>query len=399
MKNHRRKKLHSPIFLLLALLLSGCGSGAGKDGKPDKAAEADPSIPVEVATATRQSVTASFTGTAGLEPENQAQVVAKASGVLLQLLVEEGDRVRAGQLLARLDDERQRLELARAEADLKRLENERRRSDDLFARKLVSGEAHDRARFDLETQKAVADLARLDLEYTRVVAPIDGVISERMVKVGNLIQLQQVLFRIDDFDPLLAVLNVPERELATIHPGQPVRMQVDALPGQAFSGTVARVSPVVEAGTGTFRATAEFRDPAGRLKSGMFGRVSVIYDQRKDALVVPREALLEADGTAAVYVLDRNPPAPESKTADDKDKRADGWFARWFGKSPSDQPKKVEKPAPAWYARRVEVKLGYLSGGDAEILEGLKDGDRVVTVGKNALRDGVRLQVVGEDRP
>jgi len=369
------------MFLLASLLLSGCGAGTGKDGKADQAGEADPSIPVEVATATRQTVTASFTGTAGLEPENQAQVVAKASGVLLKLLVEEGDRVRAGQLLARLDDERQRLELARAEADLKRLENERKRSDDLYARKLVSGEAHDRARFDLDTQKAIADLARLDLDYTRVVAPIDGVISERMVKAGNLIQLQQVLFRIDDFDPLLAVLNVPERELSTIHPGQPVRMQVDALPGQEFSGSVARVSPVVEAGTGTFRATAEFRDPAARLKSGMFGRVSVIYDQREDALVVPREALLEADGTAAVYLLDRNPPKPDAKAGAEKAKVADGWFARWFGKTKSDRPKTVEKPTPAWYARRVEVKLGYLSGGDAEILAGVMDGDRVGTVG------------------
>lgn len=386
-------------LLLASLWLGGCSVDAGKGGAGDQGNDGDLSIPVEVAVATRQSVTASFTGTAGLTPENQAEVVAKASGILLQLLVEEGDQVRAGQLLARLDGERQRLELARAEADLKRLENERKRSDDLYARKLVSGEAHDRARFDLDTQKAVADLARLDLDYTRVVAPIDGVISARMVKAGNLIQLQQVLFRIDDFDPLLAVLNVPERELATIRPGQVAQMQVDALPGQTFGGKVARVSPVVEAGTGTFRATVEFRDPSGRLKSGMFGRVAVIYDQRADALVVPREALLEADGTTAVYLLDRDPPKVDAKTAVKNDQAKKTWFARWFGRDKVDPGKTAEKPSPAWYARRVEVKLGYLSGGDAEILEGLKDGDRVVTVGKNALRDGVRLQVVGGDQP
>ena len=403
MKNHMDSRYFSSAFLFAILLLGGCGAKGDKGQADDPAADADPAIPVEVASATRKTVTASFTGTAGLEPENQAQVVAKASGVLLELLVEEGDRVRAGQLLARLDDERPRLELARAEADLKRLENELRRSDDLYARKLVSGEAHDRARFDLDTQKAVAELARLDLAYTRVLAPIDGVISERMVKTGNLIQLQQVLFRIDDFDPLLAVLNVPERELSTIHPGQPARMQVDALPGQEFTGTVARVSPVVEAGTGTFRATTEFRDPAGRLKSGMFGRVSVIYDRREQALVVPREALLEADGVAAVYLVDRNPPKPDPQAPEKDPAKAErGWFARWFGnqaKGKTGADNADKKPAESWYARRVEVKLGYLSGGDAEILEGLQVGDRVVTVGKNALQDGVRMQVVGEGQP
>ena len=171
-------------------------------------------------------------------------------------------------------------------------------------------EAQEKARFDLETQKAAYDIARLELDYTRIVAPIGGVISVRMVKEGNLIQINQSLFRIDDFDPLLAVLNVPERELTTMRPGQTVSMHVDALPGVQFEGAVARVSPVVDAETGTFRVTTEFRDATQRLKSGMFGRVDVVYDQRADALVVPREALIEGDAEAAVFVLE---PAPAEK--------------------------------------------------------------------------------------
>ncbi len=401
MKKLTSIRLRTCVPLGLMLILLGCGRPDNSSGSSSNGREGEvPATPVEVATALRKPIAASYSGTAALEPENQAQVVAKASGVLLELLVEEGDLVKAGQLLARLDPEKPRLELTRAEANLKRLENEHRRASDLYARKLISSEAHDRARFDLETQKAAFDLVRLDLEYTRIVAPISGVISERMVKAGNLIQLQQVLFRIDDFEPLLAVLNVPERELATIRAGLPVSMHVDAMPGRSFEGKVARVSPVVEAGTGTFRATTEFSDPTNMLKSGMFGRVSVVYDQREDALVIPREALLESETEAAVYLLDREPPAAESsdKPADKPEEK--GWFARMFaGKKKAESPAEQRKPGEDWYARRVAVKLGYLSGADAEILEGLKEGDQVVTIGKNALREGALLQIVGAHQP
>ena len=397
MKNHKDTIKRYGLVVALGLSLAGCGPKSGKEGGDQAKEVGEATIPVEAAVATRKPITASYSGTAALEPENQAQVVAKATGVLLDLLVEEGDQVSAGQLLARLDPEKPQLELARAEANLKRLENEFRRSSDLFARKLVSSEANDRARFDLETQKAAFDLARLEVDYTRIVAPIGGVISERMVKVGNLIQLQQILFRIDDFDPLLAVLNVPERELSTIKAGLPVSMHVDAMPAQAFVGVVARVSPVVEAGTGTFRVTTEFRDEKKLLKSGMFGRVNVVHDQRDNALVIPREALLEADSESAVFVLDKNPPPVDPKDANDKkdEDESKGLFARWFGGKKEEDKKPENNDAPLWYAKRVVVKLGYLTGTDAEIIDGLKEGDQVVTLGKNALRDGARLQIVG----
>jgi membrane fusion protein (multidrug efflux system) len=348
--------------------------------------------PVEAATAVRKAIVASYSGTAALEPENQALVVAKASGVLLRLLVEEGDLVKPGTLLAQLDPEKPRLELARADANLKRLENDYRRSSDLFERKLISAEAHERARFDLETQKAVTDIARLELDYTRIVAPIGGVISARMVKEGNLIQINQSLFRIDDFDPLLAVLNVPERELMTMQPKLDVAMHVDALPGEQFAGVVARVSPVVDAQTGTFRVTTEFRDDTHRLKSGMFGRVDIVYDQRADALVVPRDALLEGDSEAAVFVLE---PAPPETAETSKEGEKKGFFEGLFGGKPAAEKKpKDSKPVAVFLAKRREVKLGYMSGVDAEVTDGLKDGDRVVTVGKSALRDGGKVQIV-----
>ncbi len=352
------KKGHGRVarWLLASLVLglaacdrpAGDGGATGEDGQSVEEAR----IPVETATVGRAPVQSSYAGTATLEPERAAEVVAKTSGVLLRLEVEEGDVVREGQVLARLDPERPRLELARADANLKRLENEYKRAQELFASKLISSEAHDRARFDLETQRAATDLARLELSYTDIVAPIDGVISQRLVKEGNFIQLQSPLFRIDDFDPLLAVLNVPERELGTMRPGLPVAMQVDAIPGAAFQGKVARVSPVVDAATGTFRVTAEFRDETLRLKSGMFGRLAVVYDEREGVLVMPREAVVGGDEDPGAFVI------------------VDG------------------------KAVRRTLRLGARAGRLIEVIDGLSEGEQVVTVGASALRDGVAVDVL-----
>jgi len=210
----------------------------------------------------------------------------------------------------------------------------------------------DRSRYDLDTQRASHDMSKLELSYTEIRAPIAGVVSRRNVKVGNLIQINQPLFKIDDFDPLEAIINVPEREMRLIQAKQPVQMLVDALPDAVFTGLVARVSPVVDAATGTFRVVAQFKDDSGQLRSGMFGRVRVVYDQRTDVLVVPRSALVGDDKDASVFVV-----------ADD-------------------------------VAKRRKVRLGYADGGQVEVIEGISEGEQVVTLGQAALRDGTQVQVI-----
>lgn len=356
-QNHFRFRpsvVFRPVVLLLAtLFLVACGKPGGESEARSGASanREQAAVTVEVAAATRQAVTASYSTTAALEAPNEAQVVAKTSGVLLQLLVEEGDTVKAGQVLARIDPERTRLEVRRSEAQLRKLEAELARSKELFERKLIAADVYEKIRFDVQTQQAVYDMAKLELSYTDIVAPISGVIAQRMAKVGNLIQLNSALFRIVDVSRVEATLNVPERELATMQAGAPVQVQIDALPGLTFTGRVDRISPVIDAGSGTFRVVCAF-EPDARLRPGMFGRVRVLYEQREDVLTVPRAALLEDDGEAAVY-----------RVVDGK-------------------------------AKRTPVQLGYLSGEVVEIRAGLEAGDAVVTTGKVTLRDGASVQVL-----
>ncbi len=392
MRTFHPARMHAAFFFIV-LILCGCGrrdgSAAGSAANADSSAETN-TVPVEVAVATRIPISASYTGTATLTPDREAQVVAKTSGVLLKLHVEEGAVVKAGQLLAKLDDESTRLNVVKAEATLKKLQNDYRRSAELFEKKLVSSEQQDKIRYELDTQRASYDLARLELSYTNIVAPIDGVVSQRMVKEGNLIQEHQSLFKIDDFDPLLAVLNVPERELNTLKSDEAVTMSVDALPGQNFSGRIARISPVVDAASGTFRVTCEFRDKSGRLKSGMFGRLDIIYDHRENALTIPRTGLIEEDGETAVFVVE--PTLVKSAAAESTIKPA----VNQSSETPSAVTGAVAAvPKISLSAYRRTIKIGFIDGANVEIREGLNEGEKVITIGRNAVRDGTLVQLLG----
>ncbi|HEY0660777.1 MAG TPA: efflux RND transporter periplasmic adaptor subunit [Lysobacter sp.] len=342
------------ITFTCLLVLSACKGGNGEAAAKAKDEKKGPeAVPVEVAQASRRAVAASYTGTAPLEARGEAQVIAKVSGVALDVLVEEGQQVRAGQTLVRLDSARAALQAAQSAAQLRKLEANFARSRQLAEQKLLSANDNDQIRFDLENARAVNRAANLELAYANVTAPISGVIASRSIKTGNFVQINTGIMRIVDVSRLEAVLNVPERELATLKAGLPVVLAVDAMPGRTFVGKVDRVAPVVDSGSGTFRVICAF-EGGGLLQPGMFGRIKIDYDQRADALVVPRIALLEDEGDPAVFVVRGD------KTA------------------------------------RVPVKLGYLDGEWAEVRSGLKQGDQVVIAGKTALRDGTVVQVIGK---
>lgn len=341
--------------LFLLLFAAAVQAGCGNDAKSMDAEEKDdkrPAVPVEVASATAGDISAYLAGTATLEAEDEAVVVSKSGGIVAQILVEEGTYVRAGQKLAQLDDDRLALELDRAEASLQKLAREFERNEELHTKQLVSTEEYERVRSEYEAQRAARDLARLNLEHTTVVAPIAGIVSERLIKVGNMVQAYEPTFRITDFDPLQAIMHVPERELNKLSVGHRATLRVDAYPGEAFVGRVDRISPVLDPATGTFKVTVEVRDRSLRLKPGMFTRIRIVYDTHPEALLVPKEAVLAEDDESTVFVI------------------RDSMVFR--------QP----------------VETGYEDDRFIEILSGLEEGVQVITTGQSSLKDSSRIEVI-----
>ena len=352
-----RPRYLAPLLLCLlvpgVLALGACkkGEGAGPEG-PDAAAKGPEAVPVEVAAVARRPIAASYTGTAPLEARGESQVVAKTSGVALSVYAEEGQFVEAGQVLVKLDSARAQLQAAQSAAQVRKLQANYARAQKLAEQSLISANDLDQLKFDLENARAANRLSNLEVSYANVRAPISGVVALRSIKPGNFVQINTPIFRIVDTGRLEATLNVPEREIASLKPGMTVALQVDALPGRKFDGTIDRIAPVVDAGSGTFRVITAFEN-GGVLQPGMFGRFRIEHDQRTDALVMPRTALLEDEGEAAVYTV-----------REDK-------------------------------AVRVPVTLGYMDGQWVEVTKGLKAGEPVVTAGKVALREGSAVQVVG----
>lgn len=350
--------MNKVLGLLGALTLAtlvGCGSGQSNgngNGNGDDKEEAR--IPVEVAEAQLGTIAAHYSATATLEADGEAHVVPRITGRITEILVEEGDVVTAGDVLARIDDDRLRLELARSEADLSRLRQEFNRNREMHQRNLISSEAFERLKYEYEAQQAQVELVRLELSYTDITAPIDGVVSERMIKVGNMVSTTEPVFVVTAMDPILATLHVPERELARLAPGQPAMLAVDAIDGERFAGRIARISPVVDAGSGTFRVTVEVTDDSGRLRPGMFGRFRIVYDSRNEVVLIPVAAVMNEDGRRSVFVVN------------------------------SDE------------AQRRTVEVGYRNNGNYEIVSGLEPGEKVVTTGQASLRSGAEVLVLGE---
>ena len=196
------------------LVLSACKGGGPTpeaQAKNGEAAKEPDAVPVEVAKVVRRPVAASYSNTAPLEALGESQVIAKTSGVALAVLVEEGQVVRAGQALVRLDPDRLRLQMAQAEAQMRKLENNYRRAQQLVEQQMISANDVDQIKYDLENARAVYRGAALELSYTTVTAPISGVVASRSIKVGNFVQINTPIIRIVDQSRLEATLDVPER--------------------------------------------------------------------------------------------------------------------------------------------------------------------------------------------
>ena len=344
-------KLHriSSAAFACVLLLSACQQG---ESTAEEDQEEIPPIPVEAGTPVRGDVLAVYSGTAPIEAFAEADVIAKVEGEIREVLVEEGDEVEKGQVLARLDGDRLRLELNESRARLRKMQRDFERNKDLREKGLLSEGDYEKLQFDLESLQASYNLASLELDYTQIRAPISGVVSERYIKLGNTIRVNEPLYRVTSFDPLVAYLHVPEREYQQITPDQPVAIDIDALDDKRILASVTRVSPIVDPETGTFKITIEIRDESRRIKPGMFGRMSIIYDRHENVLQVPRSAVMEEMGVESVFVVE-----------DDK------------------------------AVRRI-VQTGYGENGMIEITEGLDDADNVITVGQLGLKPDATVTVI-----
>ncbi len=310
-----------------------------------------PPVPVAVAEARTGEIASYYTATATLAADQEAEILARVSGVVQKLECEEGDEVREGAALLHIDNDEYRYRLQQAQADRGELETKLARIGKMRDQELVSAEEFETVTNDLTAAKAAEGLAQLSLSYTDVVAPFSGRIVSRKVNVGQTVNVGTPLFGIADFTPLLARVHVPAKEFHKLAPGQSVELALESN-GAQMRGRVRLVSPTIDPASGTIKVTVEIIDPPADVRPGDFAQVSIVTERRAGRTLVPKIALVNDKGEQVVYVS-----------------------------------------ADSTAERRV-VDVGFQDDLNAEITHGVTAGERIVVKGQRSLKHGAAIKVL-----
>ena len=317
-----------------------------------------------------------------LKPVAQVDVVSKMTGRIDQLNAEIGDWVRKGTLIAKVDEDEVRqqvnraaavLEVAKAslsqkETDLEILKKELDRTVELHENQLIprrdldTAEARYRGAIaqeklaEAQIDQAQAELRelRVRLDNTRILAPISGLVGKRHLDNGALVNPSMPVVSLVDLSTMVMEINAPEKDLVKIRAGLEANIVLDAYPEQKFKGRVIRLSPILDPATRTGSVEIEVPNPKMMLKAEMFARVELDLGTRHNTLLVPREALVSHDQQRGVF-----------KIQDD-------------------------------IARFQPVDAGVTQGGDVEVISGLKEGEAVITLGVNLVKNGDKVQLRSE---
>ena len=321
-------------------------------------------VAVELGKVTKQDIKPLLVFSATLEPAWNAEISSKVDGRIDQLMVEEGDAVKAGSVLAVLDTNELAAQVVQAQgslfvaqASLEQANLDLKRTEALAKQGAVSVQSLDTARIKRDLaigglRSADGNMALLQarLQNATIVAPRDGIVVKRYVQSGYYTKAGTPIVAVADITALLAKAMVGEAQVHELAVGSKVTVQVNAFPDKQFTGTVTRISPAAVAPSRTFTAEIAIPNPDGLLKSGMFAKVEAPGRVRTGAVVVPEGAIVMREDQKTVFVV----------VADNK-------------------------------VQQRLLKLGYIGGGWAEVLEGVKEGDTIAVAGHNKLKDGASV--------
>lgn len=338
--------------LVAATLFAACDQNKEDGGEADAGPAVSKEVPVETVPAARVDLRDTLVSTSTVDSRNAVDVVAEIPGTIVELSVDQGDEVKARQPLARVSREELDLGVQTAKSAVSRLDREVERLRPLYEKGILPRQQFEEAQYRLEEAQAEQRRANTAASDKRITAPTTGVIAIRYVNLGQAVATGTPLFRIVQPDDLVVNVNLPESALGKVFDEQRAYFRNEALGDVEFSGKVEKISPVVDPRTGTLRVTLsldEGVDDKGLLRPGMFVKTFIVTDERKAALAVPRRAVSRSDDGPHLFVV------------------VDG------------------------VARRRPVKLGIAEGTRVEVIDGVEEGDAIVVLGQDGLKDGAAV--------
>ncbi|KQU49982.1 hypothetical protein ASG72_18405 [Bosea sp. Leaf344] len=348
-------------FLLLLVLAGLAGGGYyaftlhQKQGAQQARANTAPAqragVPVEVGKVELMTVNEEVEALGTLAADESVVIAPEIAGRVVALGFKEGDRVKKGQELVKLDTAILDAELKQLQADLGLARDTFERNRSLSQRGVGTQVALDEATAKLASAEARVQLAQAKLAQSTIRAPFDGVVGLRSVSVGDFVAGGKTLVTLTNIDPIKVDFRVPEIFLSRVKVGQAISIKVDALAGREFEGRIFAIDPVVDINGRAIRLRASVPNADLALKPGLFARIVIQVDQRENAMVVPETAVMPDGVGKMVYVVEN-------------------------GK-----------------AKRVSVEIGKRLPGKVEVVKGLTSGMQIVTAGQMRLRDGATVAI------
>ena len=308
-------------------------------------------VPIATSPATQGDISVYYKTNATLEVDKDADIVARVSGLVKTIMVEEGDAVAAGAVLLEIENDEYKHRVTLSSARAQNLKSKRDRLKAL-TNDLVSAQERETAESEYNTAMAELELAQLNLSYTTVRAPFAGRIVTRMVDPGQKVGSETPVFHLSDFRSLLAKVFVPSKEFRNLKTEQDVNLILDSTKA-IMKGRIKLVSPIIDPSTGTIKITVEVSDYPANTRPGDFAEVQVITDTHSAVVLVPRFAVITDHDEQIVFI------ATEDNTAE-----------------------------------RRPVEIGYSDDDNSEIISGVKVGERVVVKGQRRLENGTVLKIL-----
>ena len=292
----------------------------------------------------------------------------EVSGRITQLNFKDGERVKKGQVLVQFDDQLQVAQVKQSQAELSIAMANHKRNQELVAQNFISKRSVDESAANLEVAQAKLSLSQATASRLKIIAPFDGMTGIRTVNVGDYLKDGGDIVNIEDIAAVFVDFRLPERFQTKVKKGQKAQVDMDALPGRKFTAVIQAIDPMLDANGRSVGIRACIDNRQNQLRPGMFARVNAVFSERDKAIVVPEEAIVPQGGKQFVI-----------KLLDGADKG-------------TDKETKI--------TQRVEVKVGIRKPGKVEILEGLLEGDEVITAGQQRVqKDGTAVKVVELARP
>jgi membrane fusion protein (multidrug efflux system) len=308
-------------------------------------------VAVEAAKVVAAPLNEQVTAIGTILSDEAVTISSEIPGRLQEIHFQEGQPIGKSAPLFTLDDSVYRAQLADADAKLKLAEQTHKRRTALLTNKYATAQSADESASNLAVSTAAVELARVQLEKAHIVAPFSGIVGLRRVSVGEYITSGQPLVNLEAIDPVKADFRVPEKFLPAIRVGQTIQIKVDAFPDQNFEGKVYAIDPRLDVSGRSLLVRAMVPNKEQLLRPGLFARVTVLLQLKKDALSVPEQAIVPQGDSQFVF-----------KIVDGK-------------------------------VQLTKVVTGTRREGRVEIVEGLSAGDQVVTAGQLKIRDGAAVSI------